>query len=191
MFWKWMFFEALPPNITSNMTSESKGISIWPAQYHLSIFIDIRCQISTSLLFQECRGFKMPKILFYALFPKFFLAVAEKNEMTQCECWELEKASYWTCVHNTHPSSAVGTAVLQAKQKKTAKQFSAAINPFAEYLNIHRFPMCKLDVAFKGLWFVISDLWHYLFMILTAVIFVHETSYFCVTRAPLLYFIRS
>ena len=86
--------------------------------------------------------------------------------MTQCECWELEKASYWICVHNTHPSSAVGTAVLQAKQKKTAKQFSAAINPFAEYLNIHRFPMCKLDVAFKGLWFVISDLWHCLFMIL-------------------------
>ena len=97
----------------------------------------------------------------------FFLAVAEKNEMTQCECWELQKASYWICVHNTHPSSAVGTAVLQAKQKKTAKQFSTAINPFAEYLTIHRFPMCKLDVAFKGLWFVISDLWHCLFMILT------------------------
>ena len=49
----------------------------------------------------------------------------------------------------THPTSAVGTAVLQAKQKKTAKQFSVAINPFVEYLDIHRCPMCKFDETFQ------------------------------------------
>ena len=76
----------------------------------------------------------------------------------------------------THPTSAVGTAVWQAKQKKTAKQFSVAINPFVEYSNIQRCSMCKFDVAFKGLWSVISDLWHCLFMFVA--IFLHETSHF-------------